>query len=110
VNGARAEITQDLQNPGVVPQEKKIEFVMTVQRKLDGTAAQLHPSDRTVGHDFVTRAGVHQQEGESVFLREFSELPAGIRDAVNFAVGARKQRHPDFDGIHATTSRRVSRA
>jgi len=45
------------------------------------------------------RGGVNHEEIESVFLCECGKLPAGIRDAVNFAVGARKQRNPDMAGV-----------
>ena len=104
LNDIRAEIPDHLQNPLVMPQEQKIEFVVAVEREFHPAAGQLHSGKSSICYHFATRAGVNHEEIESVFLCECGKLPAGIRDAVNFAVGARKQRNPDMGGRHAMTS------
>jgi hypothetical protein len=105
VNDIRVEIAQDPRKLGVLPQEQKVELVVAVERKSDPAAAQLHSGDGSIRNHFVTRARVNQEECESAFSCELGKLPAGIRDAVNFAVGAREERHADRFSRHAITSR-----
>ena len=86
VNDIRAEIAHELQNPRIVPQEQKIEFVVAIERKRRPAAAQLNSGNRSIRYHFVARARVNQEEGESVFFGIGGKLPAGIRDAVYFPV------------------------
>jgi hypothetical protein len=39
VNDIRAEIAHEPQNPRIVPQEQKIEFVVAIERKFESAAA-----------------------------------------------------------------------
>jgi hypothetical protein len=47
---------------------------------------------------------VDHQKLEAVFPREVGKLAAGVRHAVNFAVGAGKQRDSEIAARHAMTS------
>jgi len=110
VNYIGAEILHEPENPRVVPQEEKIELVVTIERKLGAAAAQLNSGNRTIRNYLVARARVNQEEFVSVFFRKCGKFPAGIGDTVDFAVRAGKQRQPDIFARHALTSRDTSKA
>src|SRR4029077_12354669 len=85
-------------------------FVVAIEGKLSAASGKLNSGQGSIGHYFVDRASMNQQKWESAFFRECGKLSAGIRDTVDFAVGAREKRHLDVVGRHAPTSRGTSSA
>src|SRR5580692_3597352 len=92
VDDIRAEFANRLLDEIVVPPESQVEAMMLVQRETDWPATPRHARDGAVRLNLVLCSPANSQEGESAFLRVRLKLAAGVRHAVDFAVGVRKER------------------
>jgi hypothetical protein len=88
LNYVRAKVLNHLQNSLIMPQEQKIEFVVPIERKFNPAAAQLNSRQGPVHYNFIRWPSVNQKKWNSALPREFRELLAGIRNPVNFPIGA----------------------
>src|SRR5579863_2497547 len=101
------EFPDQRRNFQVVPKEKQIKTMGTIERKGHGAALKLNSGDRPFGKSLSARADMNHQKGQTVFASIRLKVTAGLSHAVNFAVVIREVRNPGLFRLQRAASREV---